>query len=58
MTTLVEEGQDSTLTIEMSQAMLNDIIEHDTLRPMVEYITRYCDVLDSPDDAIRIAEDI
>lgn len=52
------DGQDRSLVIEMSQAMLNDIIETDGLAPMTEYIKRFCDVLDGPGDAERIAADI
>jgi hypothetical protein len=52
------EGQDHTLVIEMSQAMISDLIETDGLAPLVEYVKRYCDVLDSPDDAERTAADI
>lgn len=52
------EGQDLTLVIEMSQAMLNDVIEGHGLKPLVEYVKRYCDVLDSEADAERIAGDI
>jgi hypothetical protein len=52
------EGQDRDLVLEMSQAMLNDVIEGVGLRPMVEYVRHYCDVLDSPAEAERIAGDI
>lgn len=52
------EGQDRAMVVEMSQAMLNDIIEESDLKPMVEYVKRYCDVYDSDDDAQRIADDI
>jgi hypothetical protein len=52
------DGQDHGLVIEMSQAMLNDIIEGRDLAPMVEYVRRFCDVIDSADDAERIAADI
>jgi hypothetical protein len=52
------EGQDQGLVIEMSQAMLNDLIEGRGLVPMLEYIKRYCDVIDGPEDAERIAADI
>jgi hypothetical protein len=52
------EGQDKTLVIEMSQAMLNDVIEGHGLKPLVSYVKRYCDVLDSEDDAERIAGEI
>ena len=49
------DGQDPVLVIEMSQAMLNDVIEGHGLKPLVSYVKRYCDVLDSEDDAERIA---
>jgi hypothetical protein len=55
------EGQDKMLTIEMSQAMLCDITDNGGLKPTVEYIKRYCDVLEGPDyeaDAERIAGEI
>jgi hypothetical protein len=52
------EDQDLMLVIEMSQAMLNDLIEGRGLKPMVEYVKRYCDVLDSEADAERIAGDL
>jgi hypothetical protein len=52
------EGQDRSLVIEMSQAMLNDVIEGGELAPMVDYIRRFCDVLDSAEDAERIAADM
>lgn len=52
------DGQDHSLVIEMSQAMLNDIIEGRDLRPMVEYVKRFCDVIDSAEDAEQIAADI
>jgi hypothetical protein len=49
------ESQDRTLTLEMSQQMLLDIMENGELRPMVEYIKRFCDVIDSADDAEEMA---
>ena len=52
------EGQDAALVIEMSQAMLNDVIEGHGLKPMAEYVKRYCDVIDSEADAERIADDL
>ena len=52
------EGQDLMLVIEMAQAMLNDLIEGHGLKPMVEYVKRYCDVIDSAADAERIAGDL
>jgi hypothetical protein len=52
------ENQDEGLIIEMSQQMLSDLINNGEIKPMIEYVNRYCDVTDSPDDAQRIAEDI
>jgi hypothetical protein len=52
------EGQDPSLVIEMSQDMLNDVIEGRGLKPLVSYVRRYCDVIDSESDAGRIADDI
>ena len=52
------EGQDPVLVIEMSQAMLNDVIEGQALKPMVSYVKRYCDVMDSEGDAERIAGEL
>jgi hypothetical protein len=52
------QGQDPSLVIEMSQAMLNDVIEGRGLAPMADYVKRFCDVVDSPEDAERIAADI
>jgi hypothetical protein len=52
------EGQDAGLVVEMSQAMLNDVIEGHGLKPLVSYVRQYCDVIDSEADAERIADDI
>jgi hypothetical protein len=52
------ENQDMMMVIEMSQAMLNDVIENGELKPMIEYVKRYCDVIDGPEDAKRIAAEI
>jgi len=52
------EGQDRSLVIEMSQAMLNDVIEGRGLKAMGEYVKRYCDIADSEADAERIAGDL
>lgn len=52
------EGQAAVLVIEMSQAMLNDVIEGRGLQPLVSYVTRYCDVIGSEADAERIAGEI
>jgi hypothetical protein len=52
------EGQDTGLVIEMSQAMLNDVIEHSELSPMIVYVRRYCDVYNNDEMAQEIADDI
>jgi hypothetical protein len=52
------EGQDTMLTLDMSQAMINDLINDGQLADMATYIRRYCDVLDSPAEADEIAADI
>jgi hypothetical protein len=52
------DGQDRTLVIDMSQAMLGDLIDNGTLQPMINYVKMFCDVIDGPEDAERIAEDI
>ncbi len=49
------EGQDQSLVIEMSQNMLNAVIDGVALKPMVDYVKRYCDVIDSAAEAERIA---
>ena len=50
------EGQDPVLVIEMSQAMLSDVMEGRGLEPIVNYVKRFCDVIDGPEDAERIAD--
>jgi hypothetical protein len=52
------EGQDPVLVIEMSQFMINAIIERESLPPMIDVVKYYCDVIDGPGDAERIAADI
>jgi hypothetical protein len=52
------EGQDATLVIEMSQAMLNDLITDGQLAEMFYYVKRYCDVIDTAEEAMQIADDI
>ena len=44
------EGQDTQLALDMSQAMLNDVIELGRLKPMIEYVTYFCDVTDYEHD--------
>jgi hypothetical protein len=52
------ETQDRAMVLEMSQAMLGDVIEGRGLRPMTEYIGRYCTLIDGPADVDRIAAGI
>jgi hypothetical protein len=52
------EGQDRTMVIEMSQAMLTDLIGRGELAPMVDYIARYCDVISSRAEAEELAANI
>ena len=52
------ECQDTMMIVEMSQSMIDDLIVKGALRPMVEYVKMYCDVIDGPDDAQRITDDI
>ena len=48
------EGQDKGYTIEMAQRMLSDLMNNG-LQPVLDYVKHYCDVLDSDEDAERIA---
>jgi hypothetical protein len=41
------EGQDRDLVLEMSQCMINDLIERGELNALHNYVLSYCDVLDS-----------
>jgi hypothetical protein len=52
------EGQDPVLVIEMSQFMLNALIEGEPFPPMIDIVKRFCDVIDGPEEAERIAADI
>lgn len=58
------EGQDEHLVIELSQCMINDLIEHGELVHLHNYILTYCDVLDGTtseertNEAKEMAEDI
>ncbi len=52
------EGQDTMLALEMSQQMISDVINTGEIKPMIDYVRRYCDVIDGPDDAQQIADDI
>jgi hypothetical protein len=52
------EGQDMTLVVELNLCMINAVIEGDTMVSTLELVKRYCDVIDSEADAMRIAEEI
>lgn len=52
------ENQDRAMVIEMSQSMLYDLIAGDGLRPMADYVRKYCTVIDSADEGVNIAADI
>lgn len=57
--TLTEiEGQDRSMVLDMSQAMLTDLAETGSLRIMEEYAARYVDVADGPEDLTRIAQEM
>lgn len=50
-----EESQDRTLVLQMSQAMLNDLIESGQIEPIANYIRKYNDIFDSAEDADEFA---
>jgi hypothetical protein len=52
------EAQDRSMVVEMSQEMLNDLIEAGQLKPMIIYVRRYCDCADSPEEIAEIAANI
>jgi hypothetical protein len=56
------EGQDLGLTLEMTVAMLGELLEAESALELVPdvaaYVRRYCDVLDGPADADPIASEI
>ena len=52
------EGQDQGLVIEMTQAMIRDLIDTDGLAPLAGYIGRYCDVADNRADVERFTAEI
>jgi hypothetical protein len=52
------ENQDTMMTLEMSQQMISDVINTGEIKPMIDYVKRYCDVIDGPEDAQRIADEI
>lgn len=56
---ITDDGQDSSLVIEMSQTMMSDLLNDGQLKPTATYIRRYCDVMDDPEnDSVRIAAEI
>lgn len=59
------DGQDRSMIVEMSQAMLADVLDSSVLRDNAEYmlavhVLRYCTVLEAPEEAgaRRMAADI
>ena len=53
------EGQDISLILEMSQAMINDLIETGEFqRTLEEYVRHYCDCYESEDELAAIIADI
>lgn len=55
---MVDAGQDASLTAQMAETMLGDILYGD-MEPLAGYIEHYSDVLDHPaEDAARIAAEI
>lgn len=46
-------GQDLMLVIECGQNMLADLLGNDHIDSLVDYIKRYCDVIDNAEDAER-----
>lgn len=52
------EGQDDQLALEMVQAMIRDLFLTGQLKPIIDYVKRYCDVTTEPEDVQRIAEEI
>lgn len=49
------ENQDRQMIVEMTIDMIDDILRDGQLRPTSAYIRRYCDVVDGPEGADRIA---
>jgi hypothetical protein len=52
------DGQDKGMIIEMALKMLGDVTDGPGLAPTLDYVKHYCDVIDSPADAERIAAEI
>jgi hypothetical protein len=44
-------GQDDSMTIEMAEAMMDDLVVNGELGEMLAYVRRYCTVIDGPDEA-------
>jgi len=44
-------GQDASMTVEMTEAMMDDLIVSGELGEMAAYVRRYCTVIDGPDQA-------
>lgn len=44
-------GQDDSMTLEMAESMMEDLIVNGELGEMAVYVRRYCTVIDGPDQA-------
>jgi hypothetical protein len=44
-------GQDDSMTIEMAEAMMDDLVVNGELGEMLAYVRRYCTVIDGVDEA-------
>jgi len=53
-----EESQDRSMVVEMSQAMINDLIESGQIMPIVEYVKRYGTIFDNAQEADEFAASI
>lgn len=52
------ESQDQRTVLDMLVKMVEDIMEEGSLYPWREYVTRYCDVIDGPEDVRRMVDEI
>lgn len=53
-----EESQDRSMIVEMSQAMINDLIESGQIMPIVEYVKRYGTIFDNAEEMEEFAAGI
>jgi hypothetical protein len=52
------ENQDRGMVIDMSQAMIDDLITDGALSLMKNYVQQFCDVIDGQEDIDRITSEI